>query len=84
MNVNTKQKQTHRHRKQIYNFQSQAGTNEEYGTDRYKHFYIMQIATRILCVAEIPVYHRDLYSMVSLSRLFIVTYLFNLYAKYII
>ena len=41
----------------------------------------MQIATRILCVAEIPVYHRDLYSMVSMSRLFIVTYLFNLYAK---
>ena len=41
MNVYTKQKQTHRHRQQICNLQNRGGTNEEYGTNGYKHLYTM-------------------------------------------
>ena len=43
MNLYTKQKQTHRHRKQTYVYQrgdGRGGTNWEYGIKRYKLLYI--------------------------------------------
>ena len=45
MNLFTKQKQTHRHREQIYDYQWRkgGGLNQEFGTNRYTLVYIKQI-----------------------------------------
>ena len=42
MNLLTKQKETHRHRKQTYGYQRGrwGGLNEEYGINRYTLLYI--------------------------------------------
>ena len=47
MNLYTKQKQTHRHRKQTCLQKGKGkggGTNQEYGINRYKLLYIKQIS----------------------------------------
>ena len=43
MNIFTKQKQTHRHRKQTYGCQSWGRINQELGIRRYKLLYVKQI-----------------------------------------
>ena len=46
MNLYTKQKQTHRHKKQTYGYQrgkAEGGINWEFGSDRYILLYIKQI-----------------------------------------
>ena len=49
MNLNTKQKETRRHRKQTYGYQrGEGGTNQEYGINRYKLLYIKQISNKDL------------------------------------
>ena len=41
MNLHTKQKQTHRHRKQTYGYQKgKGGTNQEYRINGYKLVHI--------------------------------------------
>ena len=52
MNLFTKQKQTHRHKKQIYGYQRGKGVgrgiNEEFGINRYILLYIKQIISNVL------------------------------------
>ena len=51
MNLITKQKQTHRHRKQTYGYQGgkrKGGINQEYGIKRYTLLYIKQINNKDL------------------------------------
>ena len=54
MNLFTKQKQTHRHRKQTYGYQREkvggGGTNQEHGINRYTLLYIEYIGNKdLLC-----------------------------------
>ena len=49
MNLYTKQKQTHRHQKQSYDYQREGGgINEEFGINRYTLLYIKYINNRDL------------------------------------
>ena len=51
MKLFTKQKQTHRHRKQIYGYQrgkGWGGISLEFGISRYKLFYIKEINKKAL------------------------------------
>ena len=52
MNLSTKQKQTHRHRKQTYGYQrgkaGEGGINQEFGIKRYTLLYIKQINNKDL------------------------------------
>ena len=51
MNLYTKQKQTHRHKKQTYGYQrgkAEGGINWEFGSDRYILLYIKQINNKDL------------------------------------
>ena len=51
MNLFTKQKQTHRHRKQIYGYQRgkvRGRINYEFGINRYELLYIKQISKKDL------------------------------------
>ena len=46
MNLFTKQKETHRHRKQTYDYhrgKGEGGKNQEYGINRYTPLYTKQI-----------------------------------------
>ena len=53
MNLFTKQKQTHRHRKQTYGYQEgrvEGGIVREFGTDRYTLLYLKWITNKdLLC-----------------------------------
>ena len=44
MNLLTKQKQIHRHRKHVYDYQSGWGVYQEHEINRYTSFYIKQTA----------------------------------------
>ena len=46
--MNTKQKQTHRHRKQIYGSQRERGQDNQNGIHRYTQLYIKQINNKDL------------------------------------
>ena len=50
MNLFTKQKQTHRHRKQTYGYKRKqwGGINWEYGINRYTPLYIKQVSNKDL------------------------------------
>ena len=50
MKLYTKQKQTHRHRKQTYGYQRGRGegVTQEYGINRYKQLYLKQISNKDL------------------------------------
>ena len=50
MDLFTKQKQTHRHRKQTYGYQRRrwGGVNQEYGVNRYAPLYTKQINKDLL------------------------------------
>ena len=49
MNLFTKQKQTHRHRKQIYGYQSGKGKREKLGAwDKKTHTTIYKIINKVL------------------------------------
>ena len=52
MNLFTKQKHTHRHRKQIYSYKVGGGMNWEFGINIYTLQYIRQINTRTDCIAK--------------------------------
>ena len=61
INLFTKQKQTHRHRKQTYNYQSGkgwGGINWEFRINRYTILYIKQIKNQ-----GPTVWHKQLYSI---------------------
>ena len=66
MNLFTKQKQTHRHRKQTYGYKrgkGQGGINQEIGSNIYMVLYIKQIANKDL-----------LYSTGNYTQYFVITY----------
>ena len=65
MNLFTKQKQTHRHRKQIYDYRrgKVGGINQKFGIKRYTLPYIKQITNKDL-----------LYSTGNYTQYFVITY----------
>ena len=64
MNLFTKQKQTHRRRKQIYDYQRGRGRDKlEFEISRYRLLYIKQINNKVL-----------LYSTGNCSQYLIITY----------
>ena len=65
MNLSTKQKQTHRHRKQTYVYQMGRGEgiNKDLGISRYKLLYIKQISNKDL-----------LYSTGNYTQYLVITY----------
>ena len=48
MNLLTKQKQIHRHKKHVYDYQSGSGVYQEHEINRYIPFYIKQISNKLL------------------------------------
>ena len=55
MNLYIKQKQSHRHKKQIYGYQRRQrlrGTNYEYGINRYKLLYTKQLNNKNILHSE--------------------------------
>ena len=65
MNLYTKQKQTHRHRKQTYGYQrgEVEGINQEFGINIYTLLYIKQITNK-----DLP------YSTGNYTQYFVITY----------